>query len=348
MSERIPAHGLDAQGIRTGATLHWNLGTAPLVEEAVERGEGKLTAHGALLVDTGKFTGRSVKDKYIVRDAATEDTINWGPINQPMSVEHWANLKADFMAALGEQEELYVADLFGGSQPEYRVNVRVINQMAWHNLFIRTLLVRPSADELRRLRSRIYDHQPAQLQGRSGAPRLPQRHGDRGQLHRQVDPDRQHRIFGRDEEGRVRPAQLPAPRAGRDADALLGQHRRRRQERDLLRPVGHRQDHAVGRRQPHPDRRRRTWLVGPGGVQLRRRLLRQDDQPVGRGRAGNLRHDPDVRHDPRECRDGRGDARARLHRRQQDREYARCLSDRISSRTCRNRTSARRRRTSSC
>ena len=148
MSERIPAHGLDAQGFKTGATLHWNLGTAPLVEAAVSRGEGKLTAHGALLVDTGKFTGRSVKDKYIVRDAATEDTINWGTINQPMSGEHWANLKADFMAALAGQDELYVADLFGGSQPEYRVNVRVINQMAWHNLFIRTLLVRPAADEL--------------------------------------------------------------------------------------------------------------------------------------------------------------------------------------------------------
>jgi phosphoenolpyruvate carboxykinase (ATP) len=129
VANRVPSHGLDAQGIRTGATLRWNMTTAPLV-------------------DTGKFTGRSVKDKYIVRDAATEDTINWGPINQPMSGEHWANLKADFMAALGEQEELYVADLFGGSQPEYRVNVRVINQMAWHNLFIRTLLVRPSADEL--------------------------------------------------------------------------------------------------------------------------------------------------------------------------------------------------------
>ncbi len=148
VSERIPAHGLDAQGIETKAKLSWNLTTGPLVEEAVERGEGKLTAHGALLVDTGKFTGRSVKDKYIVRDATTEDTINWGPINQPMSGEHWANLKADFMAALGEQEELYVADLFGGSQPEYRVNVRVVNQMAWHNLFIRTLLVRPSDEQL--------------------------------------------------------------------------------------------------------------------------------------------------------------------------------------------------------
>jgi phosphoenolpyruvate carboxykinase (ATP) len=136
------------QGIATGATIRPNLGTAALVEEALMKGEGRLTKDGALLVDTGKFTGRSVKDKFVVRDAVTEDTINWGAINQPMSQEHWNTLKADFLAAVKDQGELYVADLFGGSQPEYRVNVRVITQMAWHNLFIRTLLVRPSADEL--------------------------------------------------------------------------------------------------------------------------------------------------------------------------------------------------------
>jgi phosphoenolpyruvate carboxykinase (ATP) len=148
VSERTPAHRLDAQGIETGAKIHWNLTTAPLVEKAIARGEGELTKDGALLVDTGKFTGRSVKDKYVVRDATTEDTINWGPINQAMSPEHWANLKADFLTAVGGQDELFVADLYGGSQPEYRVNVRVITQMAWHNLFVRTLLVRPRADEL--------------------------------------------------------------------------------------------------------------------------------------------------------------------------------------------------------
>jgi phosphoenolpyruvate carboxykinase (ATP) len=148
VSERTPAHRLDAQGIETTATVHWNLMTAPLVEEAVCRGEGQLTKDGALLVDTGKFTGRSVKDKFVVRDASTEDTINWGAINQPMTTEHWATLKADFLDALKRKDELYVADLYGGSQPEYRVNVRVITQMAWHNLFVRTLLVRPDVSEL--------------------------------------------------------------------------------------------------------------------------------------------------------------------------------------------------------
>ncbi|MEO5708056.1 MAG: phosphoenolpyruvate carboxykinase [Alteraurantiacibacter sp.] len=136
------------QGIATDATIHANLGTAALVEHALAKGEGQLTKHGALLVDTGKFTGRSVKDKFIVRDAATEETINWGKINQPMTPAHWAQLKADFLTAIKDKDELYVADLFGGSQPEYRVNVRVITQMAWHSLFVRTLLVRPTATEL--------------------------------------------------------------------------------------------------------------------------------------------------------------------------------------------------------
>ncbi|HVI98659.1 MAG TPA: phosphoenolpyruvate carboxykinase [Sphingomonas sp.] len=140
--------GLDAQDIRTPARLYWNLTTAPLVEAAVGRGEGHLAADGPLVVATGRHTGRSAKDKFTVRDAETTDTIWWGEANQPMAPEHFAALKADFMAALAQKDELFVQDLYGGSQPEHRVRVRVINELAWHNLFIRTMLVRPAADEL--------------------------------------------------------------------------------------------------------------------------------------------------------------------------------------------------------
>jgi len=139
---------LDHQGIRTGATIHANLGTAPLVEHALRNGEGMLAADGPLVVATGKHTGRSAKDKFIVRDAETENTVWWGKTNVAMSPEHFAALKADFLAALEQKDQLYVADLFGGSQAENRVKVRVINEFAWHNLFIRTLLVRPSEAEL--------------------------------------------------------------------------------------------------------------------------------------------------------------------------------------------------------
>ncbi|MEM7781443.1 MAG: phosphoenolpyruvate carboxykinase [Pseudomonadota bacterium] len=142
------AETLAAQGIETGAAIHPNLGTSALVEASIAAGEGKLSAHGALVVQTGAKTGRSANDKFIVRDGTTEDTVWWGKVNKGMTPEQFANLKADFMEALGGKDTLYVADLFGGSQPEHRVNVRVINELAWHNLFIRTLLVRPKVEEL--------------------------------------------------------------------------------------------------------------------------------------------------------------------------------------------------------
>ncbi len=144
----LTAVSLSDQGIQTGARIFANLQTPHLVEHAVANGEGKLAKHGPLVVETGKHTGRSAKDKFIVRDAETESTVWWGKVNVPMTPEHFAALKADFLQALGQKDKLYVADLFGGSQPEYRVNVRVINELAWHNLFIRTLLVRPTAAEL--------------------------------------------------------------------------------------------------------------------------------------------------------------------------------------------------------
>ena len=139
---------LDKQGIKTSATIYANLGTAPLVEHALVNGEGKLAVDGPLVVETGKHTGRSAKDKFTVRDGETENTVWWGKSNVPMTPDHFAALKEDFLAALGAKDKLYVADLFGGSQPEHRVKVRVINELAWHNLFIRTLLVRPAAAEL--------------------------------------------------------------------------------------------------------------------------------------------------------------------------------------------------------
>ena len=140
---------LSAQGIMTGAQIRANLGSAALVEQAVADGEGRLAAHGPLVVETGRHTGRSAKDKFIVRDQTTEDTVWWGEVNEEISPEQFAALKADFMQALEQKDVLYVADLFGGSQPEHRVKVRVINELAWHNLFIRTLLVRPGVEELK-------------------------------------------------------------------------------------------------------------------------------------------------------------------------------------------------------
>ena len=141
------SHSLAAQGIETSATIHPNLTSEELTAAALENGEGRKAKHGPLVVETGKHTGRSAKDKFIVRDGETESTV-WWDNNASMTPDHFAALKEDFFAALGDKDALYVADLFGGSQPEYRVNVRVINELAWHNQFIRTLLVRPTEAEL--------------------------------------------------------------------------------------------------------------------------------------------------------------------------------------------------------
>ena len=148
MSERVARHGLDAQGIETTARLHWNLTTAPLVEQAIARGEGELAKDGPLVVKTGKHTGRSAKDKFTVRDDLTDATVWWNTGNKPMDPAAFDRLHEDFLAALGGKDDLFVQDLFGGSQPEHRVRVRVINEYAWHSLFIRTMLVRPASEDL--------------------------------------------------------------------------------------------------------------------------------------------------------------------------------------------------------
>ena len=123
------SHSLAAQGIETAANIHPNLTSEQLTASALKRGEGRRAKHGPLVVETGKHTGRSAKDKFIVRNAETEDTV-WWDNNASMKPEHFAALKEDFMKAVAEKSDLFVADLFGGSQPEYRVNVRVINELA--------------------------------------------------------------------------------------------------------------------------------------------------------------------------------------------------------------------------
>jgi phosphoenolpyruvate carboxykinase (ATP) len=148
VSLRTSSHDLAAQGFNVKAKLHWNLQPAPLVELAVARGEGVLAKDGPLVVETGKHTGRSANDKFIVRDAETENSVWWGKTNKGMTPEHFAALKADFLAHLATKDDLFVQDLYGGSQPTHRVQVRVVTEFAWHSMFIRTLLVRPELAEL--------------------------------------------------------------------------------------------------------------------------------------------------------------------------------------------------------
>lgn len=134
--------------VETTADVSENWGTPQLVEDALRNGEGVLAKDGPLVVATGKHTGRSAKDKFIVQDEETAGTIWWGKTNVPMTPENFAALKADFLAHLADRPRLYRQQLFGGSQPEHRVAVQVITEFAWHSQFIRTLLCRPTATEL--------------------------------------------------------------------------------------------------------------------------------------------------------------------------------------------------------
>ena len=133
-------------GATTGGTIHHNLTEATLYQEAVQRGEGEVSIGGPLVVKTGLHTGRSAKDKFTVRDEMTEDTV-WWDNNASMTPAHFDALWEDFQTHLANRE-LFVQDLFGGADRAHRLSVRVVNELAWHNLFIRHLLRRPTADEL--------------------------------------------------------------------------------------------------------------------------------------------------------------------------------------------------------
>ena len=141
-----PNRTLESQGIAGAGSVHYNLIESALVEEAVKRGEGRLGRGGAFLCTTGQFTGRSPKDKFVVRTPSVENTI-WWENNAPMAPEAFALLKADMLEHI-KGRELFVQDLFAGADPVHRIDVRMVTELAWHGLFIRHLLRRPSRAEL--------------------------------------------------------------------------------------------------------------------------------------------------------------------------------------------------------
>lgn len=140
------AHGADAFGFSGLKALHWNYLEPQLVEESIARGEAKLSAGGPLVAETGQHTGRSPKDKFVVRDATTESTV-WWDNNGSISPEAFDLLMAD-MLEHAKGRELFAQDLYGGADPATRLKTRVFTEYAWHNLFIRNLLIRPKREDL--------------------------------------------------------------------------------------------------------------------------------------------------------------------------------------------------------
>ena len=136
-----PVARLAGKTLTTSGTVFENISPAELYEEAARRNEAKITAQGALVAYTGQHTGRSPKDKFVVRDATTENTV-WWDNNSAISPEHFDILLDDFIAHAASLD-LFAQDLIGGADPVHNLPVRVVTEYAWHSLFIRNLLIRP-------------------------------------------------------------------------------------------------------------------------------------------------------------------------------------------------------------
>ena len=143
IGEDLRQHGLEPRGrvVRQPTTSR-------LYTDALSRGEGVLAEGGPLVVDTGRYTGRSPKDKFVVREAASEDRIWWGSINQPVDESDFDGLRGKVVARLEGEETLYVVDAFAGADPAQRIGVRVITAHPYHALFAKTLFIDPTDEEL--------------------------------------------------------------------------------------------------------------------------------------------------------------------------------------------------------
>ncbi|WP_136439885.1 phosphoenolpyruvate carboxykinase [Pacificoceanicola onchidii] len=141
-----PQFQLEDQGIEGLGNVYYNLMEPALIEAALKKGEGKLGKGGAFLVSTGQFTGRSPKDKFIVRTASVEDSI-WWENNAPMEPAGFDALEADMLEHM-KGRDYYVQDLVGGADPANAIDVRMVTELAWHGLFCRHMLRRPDREDL--------------------------------------------------------------------------------------------------------------------------------------------------------------------------------------------------------
>ena len=134
-------------GIINTGSLYRNLSPTLLIEEALRRNEGVLSDTGALVVNTGKYTGRLPNDKFIVDTPAVHNRIAWGSVNRPISRDVFLALK-NKMSAYLQNKDIFVFDGYAGADTKHRKKFRIVNELASENLFIRNLLIRPTAEEL--------------------------------------------------------------------------------------------------------------------------------------------------------------------------------------------------------
>lgn len=143
----METYGLEKLGIISPAAVYRNLTPAQLTEAALRRKEGTLSKTGALVVTTGKYTGRSPEDKFIVDTPTIHDQIAWGKVNRPISKEKFDAIKAKMVAYL-QNREIFIFDGMAGADPACTKKFRIVNELASQNMFIHQLLIRPTAEEL--------------------------------------------------------------------------------------------------------------------------------------------------------------------------------------------------------
>ena len=146
--ERKGRTGLEQQGLAPGGTIHWNLVPPELVQAAVRRGEGELADLGPFVGVTTPHTGRSPRDKFLVREPGTEQDVWWGEVNRPFEPARFDALLADVQRHLDAQPELFVQDLWAGADPKHRIAARFVSPNAWHMLFVRNMFIRPELSDL--------------------------------------------------------------------------------------------------------------------------------------------------------------------------------------------------------
>jgi phosphoenolpyruvate carboxykinase (ATP) len=137
----VSRYGLENHGIRNAGTVYWNLTTPMLYEQVTQRHEGVIGHLGPLIVHTGDYTGRSPKDKFLVKEPTSENDIWWGSINQAMPQQNFDNLLRKMLAYM-QNRDIFVFDGYVGADPRYRMSVRIITEYAWHNLFARNMFIR--------------------------------------------------------------------------------------------------------------------------------------------------------------------------------------------------------------
>lgn len=142
-----PKNLLHALGMSSIKDIYYQLPPETLVDQTLERNEGKLSAKGALVINTGKFTGRSPKDKFIVKDVVTESAVDWNNFNQPIEEKYFHQLLKKMRDHL-QKNKLWIRDSYACADPKYRLNIRVINEDPSSNLFAYNMFLRPEEDEL--------------------------------------------------------------------------------------------------------------------------------------------------------------------------------------------------------